>query len=110
MAKFLAGLPWCLAASIGGFAVLCLAGGEIGLQAFVPYRLAAVAGTIGFSALFQLIGAVFRRPAVVGLVYVFFFETLVANLPGSLKQLSLNYYVRSLLYNEATAEIATVAP
>ncbi len=110
LAKFVAGLPWCLAASIGGFAVLCLAGGEIGLRAFETYLPAAVAGTIGFSALFQLIGAVFRRPAVVGLVYVFFFETLVANLPGSLKQLSLNYYVRSLLYNEATAEVATVAP
>ena len=48
--------------------------------------------------------------AVVGLIYVFFFETLVANLPGSLKQLSLNYYVRSLLYNEATSEVTTVAP
>jgi hypothetical protein len=43
-------------------------------------------------------------------VYAFFFETLVANLPGSLKELSLNYYVRSLLYNEATAAVATVAP
>ena len=35
---------------------------------------------------------------------------LVANLPGSLKQLSLNYYVKSLLYNEATAAVTTATP
>lgn len=110
LAKFLGVLPWCLLASVGGFAVLCLAGGEMGRRAFLAYWPAAVAGTVGFSALFHLIGAVFRRPAVVGLVYVFFFETLVANLPGSLKQLSLNYYARSLLYNEATASLGAVTP
>ena len=45
-----------------------------------------------------------------GLVYIFFFETLVSNLPGSIKQLSLSYYVRSLFYNATAAEIATVQP
>jgi hypothetical protein len=46
---------------------------------------------------------VFRRPVVVGLVYVFFFEALVSALPGSLKLLSLSFYARSLIYNEAVA-------
>ena len=110
LAKFLGGLPWCLLASGGGFVVLCLAGGSHGLRALQTYWPAVVAGTISFAALFHLIGALFRRPAVVGLVYIFFFETLVANLPGSLKQLSLNYYVRSLLYNEATATLSVVTP
>ena len=110
LAKFLGGLPWCLLASGGGFVVLCLAGGSLGQRALQTYWPAVVAGTISFAALFHLIGALFRRPAVVGLVYIFFFETLVANLPGSLKQLSLNYYVRSLLYNEATANLSVVTP
>jgi ABC-type transport system involved in multi-copper enzyme maturation permease subunit len=110
LAKFLGVLPWCLAASVGGFVVLCLVGGEYGHRALETYWPAAVAGTVGFAALFQLVGAVFRRPAVVGLVYVFFFETLVASLPGSLKQLSLNFYAKSLLYNEATEAIAAVKP
>jgi hypothetical protein len=43
-------------------------------------------------------------------VYIFFFETLVANLPGSLKRLSLNYYVRSLLYNDAASVAPSVRP
>lgn len=110
LAKFLGVLPWCLLASAGGFAVLCLAGGELGRRAAVTYWPAVLAGTIGFTALFHLMGAVFRRPAVVGLVYVFFFETLVANLPGSLKQLSLNFYVKSLLYNEARSAVGTAVP
>ncbi len=110
LAKFLGGLPWCLAASGGGFVILCLAGGSLGLRALATYWPAVVAGTVGFAALFHLLGAAFRRPAVVGLVYIFFFEMLVANLPGSLKQLSLNYYTRSLLYNEATAALSVVSP
>jgi ABC-2 type transport system permease protein len=110
LAKFLGGLPWALAASGGGFVVLCLAGGSLGLRALVTFWPAVLMGTIGFAALFHLMGTVFRRPAVVGLVYIFFFELLVANLPGSLKQLSLNYYIRSLLYNEATGALTVVAP
>jgi len=110
LAKYLGMLPWCFLATGGGFVALCLAGGEYGLRAMAVYWPAVLAGTVGFSALFHFIGAVFRRPTVVGLVYIFFFELLVANLPGSLKQLSLNYYVRSLLYNEAASVLTRVSP
>ena len=103
LAKFAGTLPWCLLFSVGGFVALCAAGGPLGREALARYWPAAVAGTVAFSAVFHLIGAVFRRPVVVGLVYVFFFETLVAALPGSLKMLSLTFYARSLMYNGATA-------
>lgn len=103
LAKFLGTLPWCLLFSVGGFAVICLAGGQLGREAFRIYWPAAIAGTVALSALFHLIGAIFRRPVIVGLVYVFFFEFLVASLPGSLKLLSLTFYVRSLMYNGAAA-------
>jgi ABC-2 type transport system permease protein len=103
LAKFLGTLPWCVVFGLGGFAAMCLAGGELGRRAFALYWPAAVVGTVAFAALFHLVGALFRRPVVVGLVYVFFFEALVAALPGSLKLLSLSFYVRSLMYNGATA-------
>ncbi len=103
LAKFLGTLPWCLVFSLGGFFAVCLAGGELGRRAAAMYWPAAVAGTVAFSAVFHLIGALFRRPVVVGMVYVFFFEGLVSALPGSLKMLSLSYYTRSLIYNEAHA-------
>jgi ABC-type transport system involved in multi-copper enzyme maturation permease subunit len=103
LAKFLGALPWCLLFGLGGFAALCLAGGDYGRKALAMYWPAAAVATVAFSALFHLIGAVFRRPVVVGLVYVFFFEALVGSLPGSLKLLSLTFYARSLMYNAAEA-------
>jgi hypothetical protein len=103
LAKLVGTLPWCLLFSGGGFVALCLAGGNLGREALALYWPAALAATVAFSALFHLIGAVFRRPVVVGLVYVFFFEALVAVLPGSLKLLSLTFYARSLMYNGAAA-------
>ncbi|QDU23816.1 ABC-2 family transporter protein [Urbifossiella limnaea] len=101
VATFLGALPWCLLFGVGGFAALCLAGGDLGREAFTRFWPAAVGGTAAFAALFHLVGATFRRPVVVGLVYVFFFEALVALLPGSLKLLSLSFYARSLIYNDA---------
>jgi hypothetical protein len=103
LAKFVGTLPWCVAFGLGGFVILCLSGGSLGREALAMYWPAAVVATVAFSALFHLIGALFRRPVVVGLVYVFFFEALVAALPGSLKLLSLTYYARCLMYNSARA-------
>ena len=103
LAKFLGTLPWCVMFSLGGFTAMCLAGGNYGKTAFGMYWPAAVIGTVAFAALFHLVGALLRRPVVVGLVYVFFFEALVAALPGSLKLLSLSFYIRSLMYNSASS-------
>ncbi len=103
LATFLGAVPWCVAFAAGGFAALCLAGADLGREALALFWPAAVGATVAFSALFHLVGAAFRRPVVVGLVYVFFFEALVAALPGSLKLLSLSFYARSVIYNEAVA-------
>lgn len=103
LGKFLGTLPWCLLFGLGGFAAVCLAGGELGRRAWGLYAPAAAAGTVAFAALFHLFGAVFRRPVVVGLVYVFFYEVLVALLPGGLKLFSLTFYTRCLMYNSAAA-------
>jgi ABC-type transport system involved in multi-copper enzyme maturation permease subunit len=103
LAKFVGTLPWCLAFGLGGFGAICLAGGALGREAFVRYWPAAAMATLAFASVFHLVGATFRRPVVVGLVYVFFFEAVVAALPGSLKLLSLTFYARSLMYNEAAA-------
>jgi hypothetical protein len=103
LAKFLGALPWCLFFSLGGFFVLCAVGGEAGRISAKLFWPAAFALTLALSALFHLFGSLFRWPVVIGLVYVFFFEILVAILPGSLKLLSLTFYARSLMYNEAVA-------
>lgn len=106
LAKFLGMLPWCLALTVGGFGLLCLAGGEIGRQAFPLYAPGVFAGTLAFAALFHLFGALLPRPSIVGVLYAFFFETLLSELPipGTLKRLSINYYTRCLLYSAAQTQ------
>ena len=103
LAKFLAVLPWCLAFNIGGFLCICLCGGETGQRCFQLFWPAVMGGTIAFTAMFHLIGGIFHRPAVIALVYAFFFETVLSELPvpGTLKRLSINYYTRCLMYRPA---------
>src|SRR5262249_10552724 len=86
LAKFLAILPSALALCVGGFAVLCAAAGPPGRLAFALFWPAVVAGTFAFCALFHLLGAWLRRAAVVAILYAFFLETLMGNMPGYLKR------------------------
>lgn len=108
LAKVLGVLPWCVLLNVGGFYLLCLCGGATGKKAFGFFWPAALAGTLAFTALYALIGAAFSRPAVVGMLYAFFFETILSELPvpGTMKRLSINYYVRCLMYDNA--EVASI--
>ena len=103
LGKYVAVLPWCLALNVGGFLAVCLAGGDSGRLAFTAYWPAIVLGTVAFAALFHLMGAVFRRPAVLAILYSFFLETVMGNLPGHLKRASISFYMRSWMYDSASA-------
>jgi len=99
LAKFVSALPWCLAFNLIGFAAICLSGGEPGRMALRLYWPSIIWGTLALAALFHLFAAVSRWPAVLGLIYSFFFELLVGSLPGDLKRMSIGYYVRSMMYD-----------
>src|SRR5262249_20713215 len=71
-AKFVALLPWTLGLNLGGFAILCLAAGAPGRQALRLYWPAVAGASLAFCAMFHLMSAVFRRPAIVAIVYSFF--------------------------------------
>lgn len=101
LGKFVALLPWCLLLNLGGFWLICRAAGPPGMQAFRAYWPAVLWGTLAFAALFHLMGAWFRRPAVVAVLYSFFLETLMGNLPGHFKRLSLSFYTRCLMFDHA---------
>jgi ABC-type transport system involved in multi-copper enzyme maturation permease subunit len=102
LAKFVAVLPWMLALNVGGFALLCVAAGQPGLQALRLFWPAVLCATLAFGALFHLIGAYFRRPAIIALVYAFFLETIMGNMPGYLKRVSLSFYTRCMMYDAAS--------
>lgn len=101
MAKYVALLPWCLAMNLGGFAFLCLAGGSPGRLALEIYWPGVFWGTLAFSALFHLMAACARRAAIVALLYAFFLETILGNMPGQFKRLSLSFYTRCLMFDRA---------
>jgi hypothetical protein len=46
-------------------------------------------------------GAFFKRPAIVALVYSFFLETLMGNMPGYLKRVSISFYTRCMMFDAA---------
>jgi ABC-2 type transport system permease protein len=100
-AKFVALLPWVLGFNLGGFGVVCLAAGEPGRQAFALFWPAVVGATLAFSALFHLMSAIFRRPAVIAIVYSFFLETVLGAMPGYMKRISIGFYTRCLMFDAA---------
>jgi ABC-type transport system involved in multi-copper enzyme maturation permease subunit len=97
LAKFVALLPWGLGLNLGGFGLLCLAAGQPGRLAFQLYWPAVLAGSLAFCSLFHLMGACFRRAAVVAIVYSFFLETVLGNMPGYMKRISIGFYSRCLM-------------
>jgi ABC-2 type transport system permease protein len=55
------------------------------------------AGIAVYGALFALAGATLKRPLLVGLIYVFGWETLVMALPGYFKYVTVAYYLQGLV-------------
>jgi hypothetical protein len=46
-------------------------------------------------------GAMFRRAAVVAILYAFFLETVAGNLPAYWKRASVSFYTRCLMFDRA---------
>jgi ABC-2 type transport system permease protein len=101
LAKFAALLPWTLGMNLGGFALMCAAAGRPGWLSLRLFWPAVVEATLAYSALFCLMGAYFRRPAVMALLYFGFLEVLFANLPGYLQRVSIVFFTRCLMFEAA---------
>jgi len=101
LAKFVALLPWSLGLNLGGFALLCLLAGRPGLIALGLYWPAVLCASLAFAALFHLMGAWFRRSAIVAIVYTFFLETILGNMPGYMKRVSIGFYARCMMFDAA---------
>jgi ABC-2 type transport system permease protein len=101
LAKFVALLPWTIGLNMGGFAVVCAAAGRPGLTALRLFWPAVLCATLAFAALFQMIGAAFRRPAIVAIGYSFFLEIILGNMPGVLKRVSVGFYAHCMMLEAA---------
>lgn len=54
-------------------------------------------GLAVYGAVFAFIGAYFKRPLLIGLAFIFGWETAVLAFPGSFKMLSVAYYLQGLV-------------
>lgn len=54
-------------------------------------------GLAVYGSVFAFVGAFFKRPLVIGLVFAFGWEQFVLALPGSLKQFTIAYYLQALV-------------
>jgi ABC-2 type transport system permease protein len=68
--------------------------------------IAVVAATVAFNAIFALFGVLLsRRAMILGLVYVGVFEFLLSFLPAVLNNLTVTYYLRSIVFRTADIRV-----
>jgi len=81
------------------FLVVPLLGGSIG--AAFPDLLKDLAllavGLAVYGALFAFVGALFKRPLLTGLVFIFGWEPVVIMVPGYMKRFTVSYYLQGLV-------------
>ena len=56
------------------------------------------AASVAYATLFHLMGAWFRRAAVVAVLYSFFLESFMGSMPGYWKRCSISFYTRCLMF------------
>ena len=81
------------------FLVVPLLGGSVGAgfpDLLKDLALLAV-GLAVYGALFALVGALFRRPLLTGLVFIFGWEPIVIVVPGYMKRFTVSYYLQGLV-------------
>jgi ABC-2 type transport system permease protein len=110
LGKYLAYLVCTLAVVLPGVVLMWLLVAPIhGSLAGTFPDLVADLGILGlglaaYGAVFALVGATFRRPLVVGLLFVFGWENLALALPGHLRQLTVAHYLQGLVPHPMPAE------
>jgi ABC-type transport system involved in multi-copper enzyme maturation permease subunit len=61
-------------------------------------------GLAAYGALFAFVGAFFKRPLVIGLVFFFGWEQTAMALPGYMKRFTIAYYLQALVPHSMPAE------
>jgi ABC-2 type transport system permease protein len=117
LAKLLAALSVVLVWTLGSLALLCLLAGPPGRAVWWQSNLPVLLGALAYTSLFHLFGVIWRRAALVGLAYTFFFEVLMSNIPGIAQRFAVAFYLRHLLRfatdpdsTATTAALQTLSP
>jgi ABC-type transport system involved in multi-copper enzyme maturation permease subunit len=100
-AKAIASLLMSLTWTLGSLVVLSRLARAPGREALPVIWEAVLWSTVAYVALFQLFSVSFRRATILALAYAIFLETLIGNMPGIVKRLTVSYYTRCLIFEGA---------
>lgn len=114
LGKFLAYLACTLfvvlpSVMVAYFLTVPIGGGSIAgsFPAFVVDLAILGLGLAVYGAVFAWIGALFKHPLVIGLVFIFGWEQAVLVLPGYLKRFTVAYYLQALVPHAMPQDSAT---
>lgn len=96
-ARWLGQLPWSVGMVMLGLFMSCQIAGPPGRDVWDMVWPMGLCGALVYSSLFFWMGAVLRRPIIIGMAYVFFLEIFLGSMPGLLKRLSLSFYLRCMV-------------
>lgn len=71
------------------------------LKHLTDYYVIILFGFVVYNAFFAFLGVAIKRPLMVGLLFAFFWEILLANLPGKIPYMTLMFYLRSMSHHLA---------
>jgi len=69
----------------------------------LDYYIIVLLGISCYISIFAFIGITIKRPLMVGLLFAFFWEIVLANLPGSFPYITVMFYLRSMSYHMVNA-------
>jgi ABC-type transport system involved in multi-copper enzyme maturation permease subunit len=98
-AKYVSALLLTLVWTLGAMAILCQFAGRAGREAFVLFWPAVLWSTLAYVGLFCLFSVVLHRATIVALAYSVFLETLLGNMPGTIKRLAISFYTQCLIFD-----------
>lgn len=96
-AKYASALAAAILWTAGSWAALSWLAGPAGKALFWAVFPAVWWSTTAYVGLFCAISAAFRRATIIGLVYVFFLETFLGNVPGIVKRVAVSFYAQCLI-------------
>jgi ABC-2 type transport system permease protein len=99
LTKAAAILLLAVAWAAGTLTALCWLAGNPGRDALPVFLPAAAIGTVAYAALFLLVGAMFRHGTIISLAYWFFLEVLLGSMPGTIKRITISFFVQCLIYD-----------
>lgn len=107
LAKVLGSVPLVLGIALGTLLGICATATLAGGLSLSLFKVAGVFaptvtfGILAYLAFFSWLGAAFRHSTLLGVAYVFLVEFFMGSVPGVLKQISISFYIRSMLYDAA---------